>query len=596
MKRPWQVWLAFTLCATVTFAAMGWLTWHAVQADIQSNKSRVLADLEQRISLVLWRMDTRLAPLIAEEVARPPSFYQSAPEIPTNAEAQQQAPPQPSASIEPAPFVHLNFSNRLNGQWESPQIPYAPANQSAQSHNPIQQNKSQSLLNQLAADVNVEELLAQLPNQPLPNVLLQTEPSSSEPFYAANQMALSKTVPAPSTKSSTSSQPDGNQLQQRAQRFLDVTQNEYRKQRATLPNSNPSTNIDQAIQLSESISRPVWSGDKLLLARRVVQDGQTVVQGSWLDWPALRRELLTEAADVLPNASLTPVRDTTQGSPTRMLAGLPVELHTGEKIILASVSPSMRWALSAGWVAISLAVFAVGGLLWGVIALSERRAAFVSSVTHELRTPLTTFRMYSEMLARDMVPDSSKRKQYLETLHREAERLTHLVENVLAYARLERGRKPRQHDHVAVGQLLSRLQPRLTDRANQSDMQLQVSIAPEVANLQLTTDVSAVEQILFNLVDNASKYAANAEDRNIHCSATATNTSIQFTIRDHGSGFANSLRPQPFSKTAEEAAVSAPGVGLGLALCRRLAKQLGGKLEIDSTPDGTTATLNLPIL
>ena len=63
-------------------------------------------------------------------------------------------------------------------------------------------------------------------------------------------------------------------------------------------------------------------------------------------------------------------------------------------------------------------------------------------MTHELRTPLTTFRMYAEMLARGMVPDAARRQEYFDTLQREAERLTLLVENVLAYARLERGRKP----------------------------------------------------------------------------------------------------------------------------------------------------------
>ncbi len=72
--------------------------------------------------------------------------------------------------------------------------------------------------------------------------------------------------------------------------------------------------------------------------------------------------------------------------------------------------------------------------------LSERRRIFVSAVTHELRTPLTTFRLYTDMLADGMVSGEEKRRSYLERLRGEAQRLSHLVENVLFYARLESGR------------------------------------------------------------------------------------------------------------------------------------------------------------
>src|SRR4029078_4565898 len=81
-------------------------------------------------------------------------------------------------------------------------------------------------------------------------------------------------------------------------------------------------------------------------------------------------------------------------------------------------------------------------------------------------TPLTTFRMYAEMLARGMVPDANRRQEYFTTLQREAEPLTLLVENVLAYARLERGRKPQAQDRVTLRSLLERVGPRLKQRAS----------------------------------------------------------------------------------------------------------------------------------
>ena len=235
--------------------------------------------------------------------------------------------------------------------------------------------------------------------------------------------------------------------------------------------------------------------------------------------------------------------------------------------------------------------------MWGVVALSERRATFVSSVTHELRTPLTTFRMYADMLARGMVTEPGRRQEYLETLRRESERLTHLVENVLSYARLERGRGPQLCEAFTVGNLVERLQPHLAERAVQENMELSVDMADDALPQKLTTDVGVVEQIFSNLVDNAAKYAAEATDRRIHLEAKRVPDGVQFTVRDHGPGFDKSRQARvarPFSKSAEEASVTAPGVGLGLALCRRLAKQLGGRLEIATHSDGATLQLVLP--
>jgi signal transduction histidine kinase len=238
--------------------------------------------------------------------------------------------------------------------------------------------------------------------------------------------------------------------------------------------------------------------------------------------------------------------------------------------------------------------------LWGVLALSERRAAFVSSVTHELRTPLTTFRMYAEMLARDMAPPESRR-EYLETLKTESERLTHLVENVLAYARLERGRRPKRNERTTPATLVERLKPRLSERAARSQMELECVVDAGTGAAPMLTDVGVVEQILFNLVDNAAKYAARAADPRIRLEAARDGDFVSLTVRDHGPGFASpreAARSAPFSKSAQEAAETAPGVGLGLALCRRLARELGGRLEIcarNGDGAGAAVTLRLPI-
>ena len=258
-----------------------------------------------------------------------------------------------------------------------------------------------------------------------------------------------------------------------------------------------------------------------------------------------------------------------------------------------------RISLVISWVCVLLGAGAVAALLSGALSLSERRGAFVSAVTHELRTPLTTFRMYAEMLERDMVPDDEKRREYLKTLCTEADRLGHLVENVLAYARLEGSSSRERAEVVTLHDLLERAGERLRERASGAGMEIVTDVTDDAMRASVLADASAVEQILFNLVDNACKYAASGTDRRIHLEAGRSGGLVTLGVRDHGPGIAprDARRLfRPFSKSARDAADSAPGVGLGLALSRRLARSMGGDLRCDpGAAGGARFVLSLPV-
>jgi len=258
----------------------------------------------------------------------------------------------------------------------------------------------------------------------------------------------------------------------------------------------------------------------------------------------------------------------------------------------------LRISLLVAWACALLAVGAVGLLLMGALSLSERRGAFVSAVTHELRTPLTTLRMYTEMLANGMVPDESKRQHYLETLHGEADRLGHLVENVLAYARLERGSAKGRIETITAGDLLDGVRGVLDQRVAQAGLELETVASDEALSVPVRADVTAVEQILFNLVDNACKYALSAEGKKIVLHAVSSKVDVAIGVRDHGPGVAPGESRKlfkPFRKSARDAANSAPGVGLGLALSRRLARMMGGDLRLEEkVTDGACFVLTLP--
>ncbi len=346
--------------------------------------------------------------------------------------------------------------------------------------------------------------------------------------------------------------------------------------------------------------RPLWLGDSLLLTRRVTSPERQWIQGAWLDWEKLRSELLAAVQDRFPNAAVVRAPDNPEPG-AHLLASLPVMLVPGAVTFAAPPfwSP-LKVSLGIAWVCVLLAVAAVALVLRGMMALSERRASFVSSVTHELRTPLATFKLYSEMLADGMVKEEAKRQQYLETLTGEADRLGHLVENVLAYSRIERGRGPCAAASVTAGELMSRIEPRLNQRALLAGMDFALTAGAGALETPLRTDAGAVEQILCNLVDNACKYGRREPcGGKVDLVVTKERRRLCLTVRDHGPGIPRGDHNTiflPFHKSARDAAHSAPGVGLGLALCRRLAAELHGTLELDRTwTRGAAFTLRLPV-
>ena len=557
MRPARLMWPAFAAAVAVVVAAMGWITAAVLRLDRR-------AQLEENARLALWRMDSAVAPLIAEEQARPARGFAPRSIFGTGSGAAA-APAVALLFGKEVPFVSRRFECDAEGFANEPGKGFGDVAR-PESARPV---------------LPKEIILATLP--PDQNVAPVHEMAQEQANGPPQEVALGE---------QTKQQRARNNTEYQARVQSNVQQMANRGGYAQL--------IEPREAEYQGVLRPAWHGGALYLIRRVGSRGADgTIQGCEVDWPAVRGRLLESCADLLPGADLQPVPAGTTDPDARLLASLPVRLVPGDlpPAAGAAVSP-LRVSLAVAWACVLAATAAVGLLLAGVVSLSERRGAFVSAVTHELRTPLTTLRMYTEMLAEGMVSDEGQRRTYLGTLRAEAERLGHLVENVLAYSRLERNRAGYEVAETTVGEATGRIVERLAERARQAGMTLSADVPPDVAALRVRTNALALEQVLFNLVDNACKYAGAGDERTIELSATADDGAVKLRVRDHGPGLGISRRSalfRPFSKSVEQAANSAPGLGLGLALSRRLARSMGGDLRLDpAVTDGAAFVVTLP--
>jgi signal transduction histidine kinase len=673
--RPFIRWLLFLTCLAVFGGVMVWISTRMLDLEEQRRSTAEDAQVQEKIRLALWRMDSLTSALLIRENSRPAWHYQAfyAPDD-LFASSTQSIPK--GQALMPSPLfgslpehVQLHFEI-VSGLACSPQAPmgqqkelatnwYATSPQTGQAAEKLQKldvllkahPEVQTTVPALSSTPIPEPKPAPLPEEQAKTAAVempqkfdrQIVSNASEQTQRAQVLnrnlitektenyktPLKKTAPAPKPTEKAeiaAAEKPVSSLQKVKDLYRSSTNRagsrpadaESVSDAITAMPSAPGSPVPAAaapaIVLAEAPApaqrqslpalagdlKPVWAGSELLLVRQARLEGVQRLQGVWLDWSQLRASLIDTVRDLLPEAQLIPVTPSIASTDATALVTLPVKLVTGRVPIAAlDFGSALRPALIIAWSCLIAAALAIAFVLHRAMLLSERRGAFVSAVTHELRTPLTTFRLYSEMLADDMVPEPQQRKEYLTTLCDESTRLMHLVENVLSFSRIERGRTAARMETVSVESLVQRIEPRLRQRTDQVGLTLKTDVDHAAAKASVVVDALAVEQILFNLTDNACKYAApDSEPSELHFSVMAEGGHVLFTIRDFGPGLSKQARKklfQPFAKSATEAAHSAPGVGLGLALCRRLARELGGRLEHQPLKDrGACFCLALP--
>jgi signal transduction histidine kinase len=227
--------------------------------------------------------------------------------------------------------------------------------------------------------------------------------------------------------------------------------------------------------------------------------------------------------------------------------------------------------------------------------LNEIKSFFVSTVSHELKTPLTSIKMFSEIL-RNSKQSPEKQEEYLNIIEGESDRLTRLINNVLDFARIEKGIKEYNFTEVDLVLLVKDVLRMMQYQLKMHSFTTSESYA--CLECPILADKDAVIEACMNLISNAIKYSDLA--RSIQVSLEVCEDIAVLTFRDKGIGIPGEKLNEifePYSRVKSNAALHAGGTGLGLAIVRHIMDAHKGRIEVQSSiGEGSTFSLIFPLI
>lgn len=290
-----------------------------------------------------------------------------------------------------------------------------------------------------------------------------------------------------------------------------------------------------------------------------------------------------------------------------VVAGKPPEIqafHLAERQFPEPLSNLRAEAYLKGYESLSalsdirtnIYVWAVGLAISGIIAgaivtyvsvrrtmrAAELKSDFVSNVTHELKTPLTSIRMFAETLHDGRVKDQDDADECLETIISESERLTRLIDRVLDFRAVEKGRRKFNFIEADLRKVILDTLQTFRRQLRGCEATVYVSIPNDLPTARMDPD--AVGEALLNLLTNAYKYST-PENRKIWVTAEESDGKVRISVEDRGVGIPRREFKAIFEKfyrVDDLLTREVDGTGLGLTISRHVAEAHGGAIEVDS--------------
>jgi len=253
----------------------------------------------------------------------------------------------------------------------------------------------------------------------------------------------------------------------------------------------------------------------------------------------------------------------------------------------------------------ALALLAGGAWLWNwmrrhdIVEMRRReqlRRDFVANVSHELRTPLTSIKGFAEVLRMGALEDTERRLEFVETIEAHADRLTRLVDDLLAISSLDSGVSEPEREPLSLIKAVAEATAGLKPQAQRK--QIVIRIEPFHDIPQVFADRHQLKQVLTNLVDNAIKFTPAGGS--VECVVEGQDGQVVLRVADTGCGIPPAMQERVFERffqadASRSSQAGARGTGLGLAIVKHAAERLGAKISLQSDVGrGTTVVVQVP--
>jgi len=222
---------------------------------------------------------------------------------------------------------------------------------------------------------------------------------------------------------------------------------------------------------------------------------------------------------------------------------------------------------------------------------NQARAALFSAVTHDLRTPLASIKAaVTSLLQDEAAHDDAQRRDLLQTVLEETDRLNRLLGNLLDLARFEAGALSPAKQPVAMDEILESVLHRLQSRLSRFRVRTMIRDTPEIA-----ADPVQLDQVFTNLLENAARFSPPGGE--IAIVISPWKRSVQVRISDQGPGISPEERERVFDAFYQGDDGGHPGSGLGLTIARAIVLAHGGRIRIEGSPTGgVSVVFELPAL
>ncbi len=290
--------------------------------------------------------------------------------------------------------------------------------------------------------------------------------------------------------------------------------------------------------------------------------------------------------------------------------GWTLSLYENQPGVLASLLAPEKGVFLLVFVFITLMM--IFGLLFTLhtlnqeIRLNRLKSEFISNVSHELKSPLTSIRQRAELLSQKRV-NSPQKPEYYSTILDQSEQLSHLIENILDFSRIEDERKKYQFEETNMVPYVQKLVNSFNQRQISSKIRIELIADEGIPKIKI--DREAITQVLYNLLDNAVKFSADSHNIEIgltfspvtsHQSPVTRHLSpVIIYVKDRGLGINKKDQQRIFERfyRAEEGRIQGiKGSGIGLTLVKRIVEAHSGQIRVESEPGkGSTFWIHLPL-